>query len=52
MARPPQVAQALLTILGLVLPRVSNAVLRAKWGSATNLVAGVAREHEQQARSG
>ncbi|KAJ9506030.1 hypothetical protein QJQ45_002495 [Haematococcus lacustris] len=44
-----QVVQAVCTLLGLVLPRVPNPVLRAKWVGASALITSVLKQHTAQA---
>jgi hypothetical protein len=42
----PQVLQAVCTLLGIVMPRVPNGVLRAKWLGAANLISSVLTSHK------
>jgi hypothetical protein len=41
-----QVLQAVCTLLGIVMPRVPNGVLRAKWLGAANLISSVLKSHK------
>ena len=43
-----QVTQALCTLLALLLPRVPNAVLRAKFVPASGIISTVLGEHKEQ----
>lgn len=43
-----QVSQAMCTLLSIVLPRVPNAVLRAKFVGATTLMSTLLSEHKDQ----